>query len=327
MNKITLMMSRGGVGIVVGLCLVLVVVAGYAWMAKNDVALVSESGTSVTATLDGSVAYVERIALAPGSLTVVELLDVTNPDVPIVVSEVTVPTEGKNIPISFSLNYDPALIEKSKSYGLSARIMEGETIRLASIQPRPVLTNGNQVNEVALMVAPPKAESEVVSSDPPFTLPSTELAGTRWVWQYTDGDVSASAERILAPDGEKFILSFGAEGFTSSTDCNQLSGSYLQVGESLSMGPIAATMKACVDETLEAVYATELGRVTSFAVTGDELRLNLQDNTGTMVFTKQVDLSSEEEAIFCTQEAKECPDGTFVGRSGPLCEFAACPGA
>ena len=29
--------------------------------------------------------------------------------------------------------------------------------------------------------------------------------------------------------------------------------------------------------------------------------------------------------IACTQEAKQCPDGSYVGRSGPRCEFAACP--
>jgi len=27
----------------------------------------------------------------------------------------------------------------------------------------------------------------------------------------------------------------------------------------------------------------------------------------------------------CTQEAKLCPDGTAIGRTGPNCEFAACP--
>ena len=30
------------------------------------------------------------------------------------------------------------------------------------------------------------------------------------------------------------------------------------------------------------------------------------------------------EPIACTQEAKQCPDGTFVGRTGPNCEFADC---
>lgn len=33
----------------------------------------------------------------------------------------------------------------------------------------------------------------------------------------------------------------------------------------------------------------------------------------------------ETEAVACTQEAKLCPDGSYVGRTGPECEFAACP--
>ncbi len=27
----------------------------------------------------------------------------------------------------------------------------------------------------------------------------------------------------------------------------------------------------------------------------------------------------------CTQEAKQCPDGSYVGRTGPNCEFSPCP--
>lgn len=32
------------------------------------------------------------------------------------------------------------------------------------------------------------------------------------------------------------------------------------------------------------------------------------------------------EQIFCPADAKLCPDGSYVARSGPKCEFAACPG-
>lgn len=32
-----------------------------------------------------------------------------------------------------------------------------------------------------------------------------------------------------------------------------------------------------------------------------------------------------DNQIVCTQEAKVCPDGSSVGRTGPNCEFAACP--
>lgn len=33
-----------------------------------------------------------------------------------------------------------------------------------------------------------------------------------------------------------------------------------------------------------------------------------------------------QEPVFCTADAFQCPDGTFVGRTGPNCEFV-CPGA
>lgn len=33
----------------------------------------------------------------------------------------------------------------------------------------------------------------------------------------------------------------------------------------------------------------------------------------------------DEEPVACTAEAKICPDGSAVGRTGPNCEFAPCP--
>ena len=35
---------------------------------------------------------------------------------------------------------------------------------------------------------------------------------------------------------------------------------------------------------------------------------------------------SQEEQVYCTQDAKICPDGSYAGRVAPKCEFAACPG-
>lgn len=34
-----------------------------------------------------------------------------------------------------------------------------------------------------------------------------------------------------------------------------------------------------------------------------------------------------EEQIVCTQETRQCPDGSYVNRVPPLCEFASCPQA
>lgn len=35
--------------------------------------------------------------------------------------------------------------------------------------------------------------------------------------------------------------------------------------------------------------------------------------------------SVNPDAVFCTMEAKICPDGSAVGRTGPHCEFSPCP--
>ncbi len=32
-----------------------------------------------------------------------------------------------------------------------------------------------------------------------------------------------------------------------------------------------------------------------------------------------------QEPVVCTQDVKQCEDGSYVARSGPSCEFAACP--
>lgn len=35
--------------------------------------------------------------------------------------------------------------------------------------------------------------------------------------------------------------------------------------------------------------------------------------------------SQKEKPVVCTQDTKLCPDGSYVSRTGPNCEFAACP--
>lgn len=33
----------------------------------------------------------------------------------------------------------------------------------------------------------------------------------------------------------------------------------------------------------------------------------------------------ENDGVVCSMDAKLCPDGSYVGRSGPNCEFKECP--
>lgn len=45
---------------------------------------------------------------------------------------------------------------------------------------------------------------------------------------------------------------------------------------------------------------------------------------GSVIYLVAVQKSSPKE-VACTQEAKQCPDGSWVSRSGPNCDFAPCP--
>ena len=36
-------------------------------------------------------------------------------------------------------------------------------------------------------------------------------------------------------------------------------------------------------------------------------------------------VKNSQKPISCTQEAKLCPDGSYVSRTGPNCEFTQCP--
>lgn len=80
-----------------------------------------------SATLTGTATYRERIALPPDSRLVVTISDVSLADAPsVTIAETEVKTEGRQVPLGFSLNYDPARIEPRRSYAVSARILDGQ---------------------------------------------------------------------------------------------------------------------------------------------------------------------------------------------------------
>lgn len=61
---------------------------------------------------------------------------------------------------------------------------------------------------------------------------------------------------------------------------------------------------------------------------GSDGGLNGRDNEAPpsgVVGSSPTDEPVAEQPRPCTQEAKLCPDGSAVGRTGPNCEFAACP--
>lgn len=116
------------------------------------------------------------------------------------------------------------------------------------------------------------------------TLTKSPIVGD-WVWQYS---LSKSGSKTEIPKAE-FTASFLADGtFLSTTDCNSLGGKFFVTNEILTIGTIAATKKACPPPTLEDEYTDQIGRAASFTIAGNELRINLLKDTGTMIFIRKV---------------------------------------
>jgi heat shock protein HslJ len=117
---------------------------------------------------------------------------------------------------------------------------------------------------------------------PPSGQKENKLLG-RWAWVRTD---MLNGSYILAPIGDKFILTFDRDGNVgSSTDCNGLGGNYVFNGEILSFGPFIQTLMYC-EGSMESEYSKQLSLTSSYTIFGNELRLNLNRDYGVMTFKR-----------------------------------------
>jgi putative lipoprotein len=94
---------------------------------EHALTLVAEPPASDDPVVDGVVAYRERIAMPPGAVLTVQLLDVSRADAAAdVIAGLTDPDPG-NVPIRFELPYDASVIDDRGSYAVRARLdVDGE---------------------------------------------------------------------------------------------------------------------------------------------------------------------------------------------------------
>ncbi len=77
-------------------------------------------------TLTGTALYRERIALPADARMIVRISDVSLMDAPAtVIAETEVATAGRQVPLAFTLDYDPSRIDPRRRYSVSARITDG----------------------------------------------------------------------------------------------------------------------------------------------------------------------------------------------------------
>lgn len=76
--------------------------------------------------LNGTASYRERIALPRDARLLVRISDVSRMDAPAtLIAETDIASEGRQVPLSFSITYDPTHIIPGRRYAVSARVTDG----------------------------------------------------------------------------------------------------------------------------------------------------------------------------------------------------------
>jgi putative lipoprotein len=109
----------------------------------------------VAGTVTGSVTKRDRSGLPPGAVVSVQLQDVTLADAPAtVLGEQVITTTGEQVPIPFEIGYDPAAVEERNSFAVRATITIDGALRYTSTRSFPVLTRGEPVADLEIVVEP-----------------------------------------------------------------------------------------------------------------------------------------------------------------------------
>ena len=112
-----------------------------------------EAPAAPTAFLTGTVVYRQRMALTPEAEVQIELRDVSIADTDsVLVAKQVISTPGQ-VPIPFSLEYDPTLIAPGHTYAISARITDRGQLQFLTDTRIPVLTGGAP-GPVEILVVP-----------------------------------------------------------------------------------------------------------------------------------------------------------------------------
>jgi heat shock protein HslJ len=115
----------------------------------------TEDGSQLSGVLTGTVTYLQRIALPSGSVIEVQLQDVSRADAAAqIIASQTITTAGENVPIPFTLTYDPAQIDPRYTYALGVRITNDGQLRWITAEHTPVLTGGAPMTGVEVVVQP-----------------------------------------------------------------------------------------------------------------------------------------------------------------------------
>lgn len=231
------------------------------------------------ATVTGTVTYLQSIELPPDAELRVALEDISLQDAPAgVIAEQTIPTGGKQAPLTFAIEYDSKIIEESHAYSVRAEILVGGETRFVTGQSYPVLTRGAPSNvDVIVMALQPEAPA------------NAPLVGTHWTLVELAGQGVAEAPTEREP---YLVLLEEEQRAVATGGCNQISGTYQTASMALTFSQLISTRKACPDGMdRDQALATALEATAAFRIDGS--RLEIMDAPGSVL--ARFDAAANEE--------------------------------
>jgi len=217
------------------------------------------SSSAEGATLTGTVAYRERVALPADAIAEISLVDATTQGAAApVVAKVTVQSDGKQVPLPFSLHYDASRIDKTHLYTARAAIRSGGQLLFTTDQVRGVITQGN----------PTHVDLMLTRVDPEAASASSDLAGSSWVLEDLNG--------AGVVEGTHVTLDFAEKGRAAGNgSCNRYFSTVDISGSSIRFGAVGATRMACATPVSlqEVKYFEALEAAHRFTVEGNTLSI------------------------------------------------------
>ncbi len=226
----------------------------------------ASAGAAPTAgTLTGTVTYVQRMALLPDAIVTVWLQDAASAKQ---LAEIKIPTAGRQVPIPFSLPFDPTAIDPARSYVIQASIASGGQVMFGSNTPTAVLTLGAGAS-ANLIVQP---VSVAATSGSTATLVNTN-------WKLTE---LGGAPAVVLPDSREahFILTAAGNSIAGTGGCNRMFGTYESGPDSkLTLKVGGMSMMACEEPLMrqETNFVGALNATTSYRIDGEKLELRKGD--------------------------------------------------
>src|SRR5512134_3061991 len=218
--------------------------------------------------LAGTVSYRERMALPPDATIEVRLEDVSRADVAAtVLAEQRIAAEARQGPIPFELRYPAARIEPNRTYGVRAEIRaaDGELMFTTTTHHGVLQSGAAPSGPVDILVQRVSGDGAAAASDGTITGEPWRLVAIRR---------PGAAEEPVGPDPE-YTVQFSEDGrYSGRAHCNSFTGGYERAapGE-LTIRAGATTLAACLTPSIADEFLRALASVTSYEVSGDELRL------------------------------------------------------